>query len=359
MDDACSSTRGRGGQAALPVPAAMLAAVILAAGMGGIGGVGCAQNEGDATVQLGPVTAAAQAHAGDRPTIADDGPERVASVTILGDELLWTLGPQSRARTVAVSPLVDDPRYSTSIGRWPADVRRLSRNPAELIAADPELVLVATFTDQEYRAAVANHVRLLELRDFTGFEGYLDNLARVAKATGHIEDGQRLREDFLRRIEAVRARRPVAKVAPTCLAWAHGSVPGAETTFHAAATAAGCIDIPAEAGLVGHRRVDAEQLIAWDPDFIVLSCRDGEHCDQAARQFGERAGFARLRAVQQGHLIMVEPPYLSTTGAGMATLAERIQAGLRRGGVDAPAPARSFVTSARTASADVLQCGGE
>lgn len=277
---------------------------------------------------------------GCRPPTAEPAKGRfaVASMVILGDEILAALGPSVRERTVAVSALADDPRYSGSPGAWPQEVPRLTKNPEAAISLDLDVLLVASFTDAEYRAAVEPVIpRVVELRDFDGFEGYLANLVRVGEAVGEVERARALGRAFEARIDAVRARQPYPPdLRPSCLSWGHGATPGAETTFHAAAEAAGCVNVPAAAGLSGHRRVDAEQVLAWDPDFVILSCRDdGENdCALARAEFEQLAGFGGLRAVRRDQIIMIPPPLLSTTGVGMAELAERIQAGLRRDSVD-------------------------
>src|SRR5690606_34682536 len=142
---------------------------------------------------------------------------------------------------------------------------------------------------------------------------------RVGEAIGEVETARALGQAFEARIRAVRARQPYPPDArPSCLSWGHGSTPGAETTFHAAAEAAGCVNVPAVAGLSGHRRVDAEQVLAWDPDFVILSCRDdGESdCALARAEFEQLAGLGGLRAVRRDQVIMIPPPLLSTTGVG-------------------------------------------
>lgn len=258
-------------------------------------------------------------------------------MVVLGDEILAALGPEVRARTVAVSALADDPRYSPSVGAWPPEVPRLTKNPEMAIALAPSILVVASFTDAEYRAAAASVIpTVVELRDFTGFDGYLDNVMRVGEAVGAPERARALQDDFRTRVAAVRAQQPKGGPRPSCLSWGHGSTAGSETTFHAATEAAGCVNVAAHAGLVGHRRVDAEQVVAWDPDFVVLSCRDdgASHCDEARAEFEAQPGFTELRAVRHGQLIMIPPPFLSSTGTGMVTLAELVQAGLRREGVD-------------------------
>jgi len=257
-------------------------------------------------------------------------PPRFASRAVLADEMLWSLGPAVRAQTIGVSELADKQEYSSVVGCWPASVTRLGPNPDEALALDPEIVILGSFTTDEYRSALRGSVRIVDMTGFTGFGGYLDNLELVAAAVGAAEAGTVLRDTFAARIAEIERRRPASGVQPSCIAWAYDSIAGAHTTFDAVATVAGCRNVAATAGVEGHQRVDAEQLVAWDPDFVVLSCydADGPSCDRSRANFAGRPGFARLRAVMTDQLVLIPPPYLSTTGAGMADLAALVQAGI-------------------------------
>lgn len=252
-------------------------------------------------------------------------PRRVASRTVFADEVLWALGPEIRERVVGLSPMVDDARYSTVAGSWPESTPRLGLNPEELLALAPDLVILASFSAPEYRAAIEGSVEVLVLDDFTGFEGYLDNLRRIGEALGEVEAAAALRDRFVaRRTEIEDAR---LKLRPTVIAWDYGHVPGSLTSFHDAATCAGFVNLAAHEGIIGHQRVDAEQLVAWNPDWIVISC--GDSCEQAIAKFAAQPGFASLRAVARDQVIAIEPPYLATVGEAMLELSARMQAALR------------------------------
>jgi ABC-type Fe3+-hydroxamate transport system substrate-binding protein len=254
-------------------------------------------------------------------------PERVASRTVFADELLWALGPTVQAKVVGLSPMADDPRYSTVAGLWPGSTPRLGPNPEELLALGPDLVIVASFSAPEYRAALDGKLEVLTLDDFTGFAGYLDNLAKIGDALGEVGAAAALRARFEARRAALEGARPPAPERPTIIAWDHGAVPGAATSFHDAAEAAGFVNLAAREGLRGHSRLDAEQLVAWDPEWIVVSCGQGSCADAVAR-LGASPGFSGLGAVVERRVIAIEPPYLGTVGEAMLELAERMQGAL-------------------------------
>lgn len=260
-------------------------------------------------------------------------PRRLASRTVFADELLWALGPEVQGRVIGLSPMADDPRYCVVAGQWPKSTARLGRNPEELLALAPDLVILASFSAPEYRAAIEDKLRVLVLEDFSGFDGYLDNLARVGEALAEPEAAAALGARFMARRAALEAARPPVSERPTVIAWDYGYAPGSATSFDDMASSAGFINLPARAGVVGHQRVDAEQVVAWDPAWVVVSCGESS-CPEAVAKFAALPGFAGLSAVTRAQVIAIEPPYLATTGEAMLEVVARMQAALleeRRG----------------------------
>jgi ABC-type Fe3+-hydroxamate transport system substrate-binding protein len=282
------------------------------------------------SIVLGSASMSLGCRAPDRSQESAGPAQRIASRTVFADEVLWELGPEVQARVVGLSPMADDPRYSTVAARWPDTTARLGRNPEELLALAPDLVILASFSEVEYRAALEGKVRTLVLEDLTGFSGYLGSVERIGAATGASDQATMLRERFLARQLELEARRPPEAERASVVAWDYGYVPGAQTSFDDVARTAGFVNLAAREGMVGHQRLDAEQLVAWDPQWIVISCGE-QACERALANFAEQPGLGRLGAVAAGHVIAIEPPYLSTTGEGMLELAARMQAQLLGG----------------------------
>lgn len=259
---------------------------------------------------------------------ASEGPaQRIVSRTVFADEVLWEFGPDVQARVVGLSPMADDPRYSTVAGRWPDTTARLGRNPEELLALAPDLVILASFSEVEYRAAIEDKVHTLVLDELDGFDGYLANLQQIGEAIGATEQAAVLRERFVARQLQLEAKRPPEGERPTIVAWDYGHVAAGNTTFDDVARTAGFVNLPAREGMTGHHRIDAEQLVAWDPQWIVISCGENT-CTGVLESFAAQPGLGRLNAVASGRVIAIEAPYLGTTGEGMLELAARMQARL-------------------------------
>ena len=265
------------------------------------------------------------------PRPVPEGPaRRVLSLTVLSDEILWALGPETRARVVGLSVMADDPRYSRVAGLWPAEVPRLAVTSEGLLARDPDLVVIASFTSPEIKALLTSQrVRLLEFDSFTGFADYRAHLRALASAVDAAPVGERAVAELDARLTALATRRP-AITAITAVSWGDGYAATGGTTFADIAAAAGLVNLPERAGLSGHVPVAMEQLVAWDPEVIVISCPaaapDDPACAAAEAAFAAGPGLAATRAARQRGVIAIPARDLGSTGEGMVVAAELLQA---------------------------------
>jgi len=260
---------------------------------------------------------------GQRREPGSKGGLRVASQTVLADEVLWDLGASVRATVVAVSPMADDVRYSRVAQQWPAEVPRAAGTSEALLAVAPSLVVIASFTAAETRRLLEHAgVRTLVLERFDGFDDHRANVRAIAGAVGAKAEGERLVAELDAKLRALRFE---PAVRPRVVSWNEGNVPAAGTTFDDVAEAAGFRNLPAERGRTGHLQVSVEQLVAWDPDAIVVPC-DATRCEQAAAELAERPGLRATRAAREGHVIGVPSRDLYSTGAGMLDAVEHLRA---------------------------------
>jgi ABC-type Fe3+-hydroxamate transport system substrate-binding protein len=273
---------------------------------------------------------------GDRSprAVADTGTPRVASQTVLADEVLWDLGPTVHPIVVAVSPMADDPRYSRVVGAWPPELPRAAGTSEALLALMPTLVVLASFTAPETRQLLEQAgLRTLVLDRFDGFEDYRANVRAIAAAVQATAEGERVITEFDARLATLRLE-PRAR--PRVVSWNEGSVPAAGTTFDDAAAAAGWINLPAQEGRRGHLQVSVEQLVAWDPDAIVVPCgassgeaddatAQGSACAEAAADLSALPGLRATRAAREGAVIGVPSYALYSTGSAMLDIVQRLR----------------------------------
>lgn len=239
--------------------------------------------------------------------------QRIVSQLILGDEILWELGVQDRV--VGVSKLTDDPHFSLYPQRWPAAVPRVPSHGEALVALQPDLVVLASFTSADLKRLLRGAgIRVVEIDRFNGFDDFRHNVRAIAEAVGAAEAG----EELVRRFDQELARLsvPVSASSPTVVSWADGMVAASKTTFDDAARAAGLINVAARDGLTGHRRITLEQVVVWDPQLLVVPCSQSD-CSQEVQA---QLGVAQTRAARSGKVLSLPPPLLTTTGWGMLRL---------------------------------------
>lgn len=254
---------------------------------------------------------------------------RIVSQTVLSDEILWDLGPAARARVVGLSVMADDPRYTRIAGLWPADIPRLAATSEGLLARQPDLVILASFSSPELRALLATlGVRTLEFDDYTGFADYRRHLRAVASAVDAAPAGEAMLADMDRRLAALAARRPADP--PTAVSWGDGFTAAGATTFADIAAAAGLVNLAEREGLKGHVPVSLERLVAWDPAVIVIACPAADladpACPAAEAAFAAGPALSTTRAVRTDHVVAIPARDLASTGEGMLATAEALQA---------------------------------
>lgn len=265
------------------------------------------------------------------PAPQASGPaHRILSQTVLGDEILYELGPEARARVVGVSVMADDPRYCRVAGLWPPEIPRLAATTEGLLARDPDLAVIASYTAPETRALLAaNGVRLLELGRSPGFDDYRHDLRELAAVVDASPAAAAKIAELDARLAVLAARRP--PVPPGVVSWGDGYAATGATSFADIARAAGLDNLPERAGLSGHVPVAMEQLLAWDPAYIVIACPaaevDDPACPAAEADFITRGpGLSATRAARENGVIAIPARDLASTGEGMLVTAELLQA---------------------------------
>jgi iron complex transport system substrate-binding protein len=256
-------------------------------------------------------------------TPTDAAAERVVSQVVFADEELWALGEPARARVIAVSTMADDPQYSGAAGLWPAAVPRIGGSEA-IVAVAPDLVVIAEFTAPETRSVLEQlGIRTLLLRGFDGFDDYRVHIRELGAALGASAAAEQRIEGFDRRLDEVRAPSSATPMLGI-VSWQEGTIAGAGTIFADQAAAAGLRELGGEHGIVGHRSIALETLVAWDPELIAIGCDDD--CPAAERSFAARPGIALTRAAREDGIIAVPTHILYSSGYGMLEVVALLRA---------------------------------
>ena len=233
-------------------------------------------------------------------------------------------------------------------------VPRFSAFLAEtVVAAAPDLVLVEPSQDrgtcERLRAAGFELVELPEIRGWTDARA---TLLAVGAILGEEPRAKGLVEALDRRVERLAASGP-ARAGLRVLCYSNfggtGWSAGTETTIHAEIVLAGLANVVADAGRVGHVQLTFEELIALDPDLILVSAplpsggtTQGDPGGASERVLRSEPSLQRLSALREGRILALPPSLYATSSHhlvdGAEELARRVDELLAAGRVAKPEP---------------------
>ncbi len=238
-------------------------------------------------------------------------PERIASVTLASDEILLSLVDPSRL--IGVTNLAGDPGISNVaalVGHIP---NVLTADPELLISLEPDLVIIATWTD----AAVVEQLREAGLTVFmmpspVGLDAIREAVLLIGNVVGEETAAAALIEEMDARIAAVSDA--VEGVDPLRVLYLTpgGYTSGSPSTITEVIAAAGGIDVAAEAGISQFEPISDEFILEQDPDVILLSGWtpwDPTFVDD----FESNPVYSGMSAVQNGRVYVVSDAHMTTT----------------------------------------------
>ena len=188
----------------------------------------------------------------------------------------------------------------------PVHLDRASAEP--IVALQPDLVFVASYTSPDV-------VRQLEeaglvVFQFAGFDS-IDRLAEHVRQVGRLLGAGEKAAEIVRtmhaRLDAVE-RALTGRQRPRALVYSSfGYTPGAGTSVGDMLERAGAINLAAQLGLGGWQPLSLEQVVALDPEVLVV-----QEDDPLVAELERNPALRILRAVREGRVIRVPARYLTT-----------------------------------------------
>ena len=243
---------------------------------------------------------------------------RIVSASTIADQVLVRLIEQSRVLAVSNHTLRhgDEPwRYEGKLGVGTAN------DIETILQLRPDIVFVNGFADVRHLQRLEEAgVTVFNLGEMRGLDTLRVNIEQIATTLGVPDRGEALARDFERRLAAVGAGVPPGARQRALYVGLHGDrLYGgtAETSFHDVMTAAGLIDMAAEAGYTGWPAYTSEELLALDPPWIITS-------DRTERAFCRHPGFMALSACKERQVRGIATDLLTDPGLGMLRAAEAV-----------------------------------
>lgn len=260
-------------------------------------------------------------------TVLPAPPARIVSATVASDAVLLAICPPRRI--LALHRSSRNPGYSPVARESAAFGRHVGGDPEEILALEPDLVLLSSFSREETRSLyTSSGCAVVRLPGATSIADVESNIRALGWILGLDEAAERLVTEMrakLDRLAEGRARRRAWSV----LLYAGEHTAGRGTTFDDLLDAVGARNAAAEAGLEGSCRIDPEQVLQADPDVLVVPCVPGRE-DDARRGVRNIELLARLRAVREDRVLAVPAGILQSTSHHVADAAVWIAGALDR-----------------------------
>jgi iron complex transport system substrate-binding protein len=249
--------------------------------------------------------------AGGRVMTIKARPQRIVSTTLSTDEILLAICPATRITGFSSSAF--DPKFSNIVSEARASAKPSVENAEQILRLEPDLIFVASYsraeTVEQLQAAGATVFRFA---NFISIEDIKQNIRTVGYAIGEDERAEALVEQVERDLSAIRARVPAGGKRPRVMSFsADGYTAGSGTLFDDIARYAGAINVAAEQGLEGFPRISAEQVAAWQPDFIIAGADEGALEDTRRRLLANPA-VAATNAARNGRIVLIDNRYFLT-----------------------------------------------
>lgn len=244
-------------------------------------------------------------------TVSPKKPQRIVSLTLGTDEILFSLVDPKRI--AAVTYLATDPGISHVAEAAKRVPNKIRANLEQVVALQPDLVFVAAYTSMDVVKQL-NEARLpvVKLELFSSIEGIKENIRTVGRAVGEEARAEEIVAEMNRRLNRIAERAATASRKPGILFYSPtGVVAGRETTFDEIAGLTGARNQAAEAGLVGHQKMSVERLIQLDPEIVIVSEWNPEEADFHQKLMAHPE-LGHLSAIRNRRVYAIPEKHLST-----------------------------------------------
>lgn len=220
------------------------------------------------------------------PRVADDSegyvlkldrPVRtVASQYWSIDEYVYSIVPPEDV--VAVSQSAYDRSFS-NVFQWAEMFRpAIAADPEVILKVNPDLLLVSSNARADF-TELLRAVGTPIFRTYTSFTK-LDDVRRtiglIGYLTGRDAEAAHADEEFERSIRRAQGRKPPNVPAPRILGYSGGYSYGDETLFDDIVRTLGGVNVGAEHGLHSYAPLNTEQILRWNPEWIVSGAARGQ-----------------------------------------------------------------------------------
>jgi iron complex transport system substrate-binding protein len=264
------------------------------------------KEDGEARVRTGKTQYPREAVDSDEVTVSIVRPtHRIVSQYWSIDEFAYSVLPPQDIVAVSESAYLEE--ISNVYGSVQQFKPAVATDPERVVALDPDLMLVSSNGRADYTSlARSSGVPVYRVQTkFETLDQIEQNIRLVGYLTGQDESAAKEASRFHEAIEKAVSLRPPGSAKPRILGLGGRYSYGSKTLFQDIVTRLGGVNVGAENGLVGYDSVNFEQIIRWDPEWIVAGAKTGNTNQVLANLMSDPA-ISLTQAARNGHIVVLD-----------------------------------------------------
>jgi iron complex transport system substrate-binding protein len=264
------------------------------------------RENGDARVRTGKSQYPREAVDSDEVTVSVVRPaHRIVSQYWSIDEFVYSVLPPQDVVAVSQSAYLEEvSNVYQSVQQFKPAV---ATDPERVVALDPDLMFVSNNGRADYTSlARSSGVPVYRMEtNFETLDQIEQNIRLVGYLTGQDESAATEASRFHAAIAKAVSLRPTGSPKPRILGLGGRYSYGQRTLFQDIVTRLGGVNVGAENGIVGYDSVNFEQIIRWDPEWIVAGAKTGDTKQVLATLMSDPA-ISLTQAARNGHIVVLD-----------------------------------------------------
>ncbi len=226
---------------------------------------------------------------------------RIVSQSWSIDEWVYAVAPSRDV--VAVSESAYQQRMSNVYASVQQFHPAISSDPERVIALDPDLMIVSSNGRADYTSLARScGVPVFRLQTMPQT---LDEIELVGYITGNDDAAANEAARFHGAIQKARSLRSPEAPTTRILGLAGNYAYGKNTLFDNIVAALGGINVAAENGVDGYEAIDFEQIVRWDPEWIVVGA-EGSKTKNVLAALRADPAISVTQAARNNHIVVLD-----------------------------------------------------
>ena len=241
-------------------------------------------------------------------------PLRIVTASVGHDEMTLAIVPLDRL--VAVGGASKDPTYS-NVASQLQDKTEISRDPETIISQAPDIVVTSPFFSADGIVALSKvGIPVIQTELKQGPEARINSILLMGYIFGEEERAIEFATEVRERYEALIGVTGQVETRPRVLALTQFGdkiwTAGTDSTEGGVISAAGGLNVAAEAGIESNQTTSLEGVIAMNPDVIVIAQPVEFGAEEFRQSLLDNEALAELPAVKNEAIYLVEGKHFTT-----------------------------------------------